>query len=136
MKEELAFSKTEITRAQELFAVQVSGEWSADDIWSVEEAYRYWGQYKMRSFLIDVRSQEEFAAGHIPGAICISGDELNRIPSLLTSENDEVVLYCRTQNRSYRAALALRDLGIKKIKIVYGGFTAWQNHHFEIQKEI
>ena len=71
--------------------------------------------------LVDVRRQDEFDAGYIPGAICIPneiiGDE--EIPEL-PNKDEKILVYCRSGNRSKQAAEKLVKLGYTNI-IEIGG---------------
>ncbi len=73
--------------------------------------------------LIDVRTPEEFASGHIAGAINISvetiADRLNEIP-----QGQTLVLYCRSGNRSAQAAQILAEAGYTDIHDL-GGINDW-----------
>lgn len=74
--------------------------------------------------LIDVRTPEEFASGHIDGAVNIPIDELPaRIGELEPSE-DPVVIYCRSGRRSAIAATALVDAGFEAVYDL-GPMSAW-----------
>lgn len=62
--------------------------------------------------VVDVRSPQEFAAGHLEGAINLPVDELEgRLPEL--AEHGEVLVYCRSGARSGRAARFLAESGKK-----------------------
>jgi len=75
-------------------------------------------------FILDVRTQEECDNGHIEGAILIPIDELeNRLDEL--SNNDELLVYCRTGNRSLSAMNILRVNGFTKIYHMKDGITGW-----------
>ena len=78
--------------------------------------------------LIDVREQEEFAAGHLPGAIHASRGmlefKLSSNPEL-SSRDLRIVLYCKTSGRAALAACALQDMGYLNVKSIAGGFDAW-----------
>lgn len=73
--------------------------------------------------LIDVRTADEFAAGHIPGAINISvqslPDRLNEIPT-----DKPLVVYCRSGNRSATATSILIDAGFSPVYDL-GGIQDW-----------
>ncbi len=79
--------------------------------------------------LIDVREADEYAAGHLPGAIHISRGmlefKLGNMPSL-SSRDLKLVLYCKTSGRAALAACALQDMGYLNVKSIAGGFDAWQ----------
>ena len=61
--------------------------------------------------LVDVRTPEEFAAAHIPGAVNIPVQDLERRMEELEPKDRPVVVYCQTGNRSGRAAGMLRNAG-------------------------
>jgi phage shock protein E len=62
--------------------------------------------------VVDVRTPEEFATGHYPGAINIPHDKIvDGIRALSVANSDPIVLYCRTGNRSGQAERALTAVG-------------------------
>lgn len=78
--------------------------------------------------LVDVRESEEFAAGHLPGAIHISRGMLEFKFSgdpALSARDLRIVLYCKTSGRAALAACALHDMGYLHVKSIGGGFDAW-----------
>ena len=76
--------------------------------------------------LLDVRTQEEFNAGHIPTAILLPYDEINlKAATVLPDKEKEIVLYCRSGRRSAIAKKALVELGYKDVKD-FGGISRWQ----------
>ncbi|GGD07306.1 rhodanese-like domain-containing protein [Aquisalinus flavus] len=78
--------------------------------------------------VLDVRTAEEFAAGHLPGAINIDyhADDFARQLATLP-ENRPVLVYCRSGNRSGKTVPLLRDLGFADIRHMNGGWLAWQD---------
>ena len=75
--------------------------------------------------LVDTRRQDEFDAGHIPGAICIPNENITdtMVPEL--PDLDQVILiYCRTGRRSKEAAQKLADIGYTNVYEM-GGITDW-----------
>lgn len=78
--------------------------------------------------LIDVREADEFAAGHLPGAIHASRGmlefKLSNNPAL-SSRDLKIVLYCKTSGRAALAACALHDMGYVQVQSIAGGFDAW-----------
>lgn len=78
--------------------------------------------------LLDVREADEYAAGHLPGAIHASRGvlefKLSSTPEL-SSRDLKVVLYCKTSGRAALAACALHDMGYLQVKSIAGGFDAW-----------
>lgn len=71
--------------------------------------------------LLDVRRADEFAAGHIPGAVNLPNEEIGKdeIPSL-PDKTQTVYIYCRSGNRSKQAADKLLALGYTNL-IEFGG---------------
>jgi rhodanese-related sulfurtransferase len=78
--------------------------------------------------VIDVREADEFAAGHLPGAIHASRGmlefKLSGNPAL-SARDLKIVLYCKTSGRAALAACALHDMGYLNVKSIAGGFDAW-----------
>lgn len=92
-------------RAIVLFLVMVSGAFAAD--LSPSEVYEKLSQ---EAVLVDVRTQAEFDAGHIPGALHIPLHQLaDRVDELEDYQESGVVLYCRSGNRAGKA----KDLLLK-----------------------
>ena len=74
--------------------------------------------------IIDVRTPEEFATGHYPGAINIPHDNIvDGIRELSVADSDPIVLYCRTGNRSGQAEQALAAEGFSAA-VNAGGLAA------------
>lgn len=74
-------------------------------------------------FLIDVRSQAEYAGGHIPTAVNIPVDEIGERPP--TGQKDAlIIVYCRSGARSARASGILKELGYSGV-IDFGGVNRW-----------
>jgi sulfur-carrier protein adenylyltransferase/sulfurtransferase len=77
--------------------------------------------------LIDVREPHEWAEAHLEGAVHVPhGELLDRISEVAPDHTERVVLYCRTDNRSSRAADALRDVGYENVSVMRGGIVDWQ----------
>jgi rhodanese-related sulfurtransferase len=75
--------------------------------------------------LLDVRTPEEYAVGHIPGSILIPLDTLeNEAEKKLTDKDATIYIYCRSGNRSASASEILADLGYKNIYNI-GGIATW-----------
>ena len=75
--------------------------------------------------ILDVRTQEEYDEGHIPGAIVISHEEIaEKAEEVLTDKNQLILVYCRSGRRSKIAAEALLELGYTNIK-EFGGIIDW-----------
>ena len=78
--------------------------------------------------ILDVRTPEEFASGHIEGALNIdfnSGDFANEITRLNPSET--YAIYCRSGNRSGQAASIMHKAGFHDVSNLNGGVIDWTN---------
>ncbi|MDW8171081.1 MAG: rhodanese-like domain-containing protein [Anaerolineae bacterium] len=82
-------------------------------------------QAQVDHVLIDVRTPGEFSSGHISGALNIPLDQLSHRLSEIPKDR-QVILYCRSGNRSDQAAALLRSVGYNNI-LDLGGIIAWQN---------
>lgn len=77
--------------------------------------------------ILDVRTPEEFAAGHVPGAINIPYTELEERYSELELEgSDELVVYCQSGRRAAIAEAALSELGFTNVRDLDGHIAAWK----------
>ena len=94
--------------------VNITAE-EAKQIMDTEEGY----------IILDVRTQEEYNQGHIPGAIVISHEEITeKAEEVLTDKDQLILVYCRSGRRSKIAAEALVELGYTNIK-EFGGIIDW-----------
>ena len=81
--------------------------------------------------ILDVRTQEEYDQGHIPGAVVISHEEIaEKAEETLTDKDQLILVYCRSGRRSKLAAEALVELGYTNIK-EFGGIIDWP---YEVEK--
>ena len=75
--------------------------------------------------ILDVRRRDEFAAGHIPGAICVPLDEIGFDDIEELPDYDQLILvYCRSGRRSVQAAAKLCELGYTNV-VEFGGIITW-----------
>ena len=74
--------------------------------------------------LLDVRTQEEFEQGHIPGAVCLPNARSAADMPFLFGKDAEILLYCRSGRRSADAAKKLRDMGFTNV-FDFGGIIDW-----------
>jgi rhodanese-related sulfurtransferase len=78
--------------------------------------------------LLDVREADEYAAGHLSGAVHVPRGILEfklSNDAALSSRDLKVVLYCKTGGRAALAAVSLQDMGYLHVKSITGGFDAW-----------
>ena len=75
--------------------------------------------------IVDVRTQEEYESGHIPGAICIPNESIGtEQPKELPDLDQVILIYCRSGNRSKQAAQKLFDMGYTNV-YEFGGINDW-----------
>jgi rhodanese-related sulfurtransferase len=78
--------------------------------------------------LIDVREADEFAAGHLAGAVLVPRGllefKLSGAPAL-SGRDLNVVLYCKTSGRAALAAQTMHSMGYLNVRSLAGGFDAW-----------
>ena len=73
--------------------------------------------------ILDVRTQEEYAQGHIPNAQLLPLDQIDQIADF-AAKNDTILVYCRSGNRSAQAADYLVQLGYVNV-YDFGGIISW-----------
>lgn len=75
--------------------------------------------------ILDVRTAQEFASGHIPGAALLPNETIGTEDILILPDKDQLILvYCRSGNRSKQAAEKLAQLGYTNI-VEFGGINSW-----------
>lgn len=75
--------------------------------------------------ILDVRTQEEFAEGHIEGAVLIPDYEIEaKAESVLTDKEQLILVYCRSGRRSKIASEKLVNMGYTNVK-EFGGIIDW-----------
>lgn len=85
--------------------------------------------------LIDIRTPGEFAGGYIKGAININffdrnfNDQMSKL-----NKEEEIYIYCRSGNRTGKAAKRLKDKGFTKIFDLQGGILNWNRNKLEVVK--
>ena len=93
---------------------RVSAE-EAQQIMKNESGYR----------IVDVRTPEEYASGHIPNAICIPNESIGKEPPAELSDKKQLLLIdCRSGRRSKEAANKLVELGYENV-VDFGGIVDW-----------
>lgn len=76
--------------------------------------------------IVDVRRPDEFAEGHIAGAINVPNEDItDEMPELLPDEDQLLLIYCRSGNRSKEASQKLADMGYTKV-YEFGGINTWE----------
>ena len=99
---------------QEMTFMQISQD-EAKELMAKEEGY----------IILDVRTQSEYANGHIPGAICVPNEGISNVmPPELPDLDQLILVYCRSGNRSKQAAKKLAEIGYTNIR-EFGGINTW-----------
>ena len=89
-------------------------------------------EYTDGHVIVDVRRQDEYDEGHIPGAICIPNENIGDMqPEELPDLNQVILVYCRSGRRSKEASQKLFDMGYTRV-YEFGGIIDWTG---EVVKE-
>ncbi len=114
------------------------GEQTADgyENATIAHTHAHWlqgDQSKIPFMLLDVRTPEEYAAGHIKDAILIPvqvlAERLQEVP-----HDKQVYVYCHSGTRSARASTLLAAHGFTNIENVVGGIVAWKAAGYPVVK--
>jgi molybdopterin/thiamine biosynthesis adenylyltransferase/rhodanese-related sulfurtransferase len=83
---------------------------------------------------VDVREQDEWDEGHIPGALYLGRGHLeSRIETAVPDKARQIVVYCQSGNRSVFATKTLEELGYENVSSLAGGYTDWKRNGFPTQ---
>lgn len=81
---------------------------------------------KSQYLIVDVRTAQEYAEGHIPDAINIPHDQIAPDDARLKDRKDrQVVVYCRSGRRSALAAERLEEMGFSPVRTLKGDMPGW-----------
>lgn len=92
---------------------------------------------KHRPVVLDIREPEEFAAMHIPGSVNVPRGVLEAacdygysetVPELVEARKDEIVVACRSGNRSVLAAYTMQLMGYEKVFSLKTGLKGWNDY--------
>jgi rhodanese-related sulfurtransferase len=87
-------------------------------------------------YLIDVREDNEWNAGHLPGALHLGKGIIERdIERTIPDHNAEIVLYCGGGYRSALAADNLQKMGYTNVISMDGGFRGWKEAGYPLEKD-
>ena len=96
-------------------------EYSMITMDEAKEIFKNDGSY----IILDVRRADEFADGHIPGAINLANEDISTTDlELLPDKNQTIYVYCRSGNRSKQAAEKLVAMGYTNV-VEFGGILDW-----------
>ena len=100
---------------------------------SVHDLHSLVAQGSNRVTILDARTPEEFAEGHVPGAINIPFDQLPARAGELDAARP-VHVYCRMGGRAQKAAASLEASGFAVCCIVGGGMDLWRASGFPVER--
>ncbi|MRR49625.1 MAG: hypothetical protein EG825_01710 [Rhodocyclaceae bacterium] len=87
--------------------------------------------------IIDVREYDEYAAGHLPGAINIPRGvlefKIGMVPEC-ANKDGAFLIYCRTSGRAALSTVQLQKIGYTNLVSMAGGFEAWNNENRPTEK--
>jgi molybdopterin/thiamine biosynthesis adenylyltransferase/rhodanese-related sulfurtransferase len=130
--------KTTVRSGQQLIKEARSRihEIDPSEVKEVLDSARGNGRAQDAPVILDVREQQEFEAGHLPGAVHVPRGHLEtRIESALPDRSRRVIAYCSTQNRSALAARTMtEDLGYEDVEVMTGGFTLWRDRGYPFEQ--
>jgi rhodanese-related sulfurtransferase len=87
-------------------------------------------------YLVDVREDNEWNKGHLPGAIHLGKGVIERdIEGVIPDVNAEIILYCGGGYRSALAADNLTRMGYTNVVSMDGGFRGWNEAGFPIEQD-
>ena len=125
----LAFSSIGITACGSAPGAGAEAAAMLPDEISVDEAFQ---KYQDGAFVLDVRTQEEWDEYHAPNTTLIPLDELeSRLDEV--PQNEEIVVVCRSGNRSQVGRDILRNNGFGQTTSMSGGLKAWRAAGYPIE---
>lgn len=84
--------------------------------------------------VLDVRTEREYEAGHVPGAVHIPLTKLAaRLADLPAEKTEKVVVYCEQGPRAYWAESILRKVGFTKVRDLEGHMSNWRAEGYPIE---
>ena len=118
---------TSVFLAGEIPGDEKQAEYTSISMEEAKEAFAAPGDY----IILDVRRADEYAEGHIPGAINVANEDIgDEMPSELPNLDQVIYVYCRSGRRSKEASSKLAALGYTNI-YEFGGILDWDG---EIEK--
>jgi len=86
-------------------------------------------------FVLDVRTPEEYATGHVPGAVNIPHDQVGtRLDEIGDRRAGDVVVYCERGGRAAKAAAVLDQAGFPHVAHLAGDMAGWRAAGLPVEK--
>lgn len=111
---------------------------TATTVWLDPTEVRWLDGTGARPLIVDVRGADEFTGplGHIDGAVNLPLDRLEaRADSLDAPRDRDIVLVCRTDKRSARAAAILAERGFGRVVVLRAGMEGWNAAGLPLSRE-
>jgi len=102
----------------------------------VQHVFQHWSggaKSPVPFLMVDVRTPEEYAEGHIKGAKLIPLAELEQRLAELPKDK-QLYVYCRSGRRSVSASEILARAGFSRVENVLGGINAWSAAGYPVEK--
>jgi len=100
---------------------------------ATDVAARLGGDESQRPIVVDVREPDEWAEGHIAGALHIPLGQLAARVAEIPRDHD-LVLVCHSGQRSALATAMLQRAGFTRAGNLTGGMVAWEDHHLPVER--
>lgn len=78
-------------------------------------------------YLLDVRTKEEYAGGHIPGSVNVPLNEIQKVEKLVPEKDARVFVYCQGGGRSRQAGSVMAKMGYTNVTNI-GGIVQWRGN--------
>ncbi|HTH62354.1 MAG TPA: rhodanese-like domain-containing protein [Paraburkholderia sp.] len=86
--------------------------------------------------IIDLRTADDFAKGHLPSARNLPFSELPaKIGQFAKNKSNPVLLVCQSGQQSQKAQRAVKDAGFAEVHVLNGGINAWQQAGMPVVKQ-
>jgi len=88
-----------------------------------------------KTLVLDVRTAEEFAQGHISGAVNISHEQISaNLDKIIAFKDQTVIVHCRSGKRAMKAEDTLRAAGFTNLRHLEGDMNGWQAADLPLDK--
>ncbi|WP_213297797.1 rhodanese-like domain-containing protein [Paraburkholderia sacchari] len=91
---------------------------------------------RRNAVVIDLRSADDFAKGHLPAARHLEFGELQtKVAQFVKNKSNPVLLVCQTGQQSHKAQRLVKDAGFAEVHVLDGGVNAWQQAGMPVVKQ-
>ncbi|WP_322058973.1 rhodanese-like domain-containing protein [Paraburkholderia sp. J63] len=90
---------------------------------------------RRNAVVIDLRSADDFAKGHLPAARHLEFGELAKVGQFVKNKSNPVLLVCQTGQQSHKAQRLVKDAGFAEVHVLDGGVNAWQQAGMPVVKQ-